>query len=235
MAETPDPGPQKSKESRPSWYQRARPYLWGGGKWRPAARRTAILISLITNLVLLIVLGLLAQQLFTLKNFINQDIIAGLYTNFVLMDRAHITTTVQVNDTLKVVDTIPVVFDLQLAQDTQVVLTKDTPIENATIILNNQAVPLDLVLKAGTPLSINLDLVVPVSQTVPVALDVPVVLEVPVDIPLADTQLHQPFIGLQEVVSSYYWKLNQTHSWAELPFCQKPLSSVVCKILLLSE
>ncbi len=236
MAEIPEPNRQNPKgDNRSKWYQLIRPYIWSGGKWQPAARRLAIIIPIVFNLVLIILLGLLTQQLFTIKNFINQDLIGGLYYNFVLMDRAHITTTVEVSDTIKVVDTIPVVFDLHLAQDTEVVLTRNTSIENATIILNNQPVPLDLTLKAGTPLNINLDLIVPVSQTVPIALEVPILLQVPVDITLADTKLHDPFIGLQEVVSPYYWKLSETNSWSDFSFCQGFLGKFFCKTLLLSE
>jgi hypothetical protein len=222
-------------KTRANWYGKVRPYFWSGGKWRPAARRLAILISLATNLILILILGILAQQLFVVKNFINQDIIEGFYTNFVLMDRAHITTTVQVSDTIQVADTIPVVFDLQMEQDTKVTLTRDTPIQNATIMLNNQPVPLDLTLRAGTPLHINLDLVVPVSQTIPISLDVPILLQVPVDIALEDTKLHEPFVGLQKVVSPYYWKLRQVESWADLPFCQGALKGFFCRTLLLSE
>jgi hypothetical protein len=237
MTETTDSNPPAStSQDPPKPVRTISPLIWGGGQWRVATRRLAIIIPLITNLIMIIALGILAQQLFTIKNFINKDLIGGFYYNFVLMDRAHITTTVEVVDTIKVVDRIPVVFDLKLEQDTQVVLTKDTPIENATIYLNNQAVPLDLILRAGTPLSINLDLNVPVSQTIPVVLDVPINLEVPVDIPLAESKLHDPFIGLQEVLSPYYWSLYESKaSWADFPFCQGVIQGSICKILLLAE
>jgi hypothetical protein len=238
MAEIPETNSQttKKQKTRSTWYKPLRPYLWGGGEWRPAARRLAIIIPFAINLILIILLGVLAQQLFTIKNFINQDLIGGLYYNFVLMDRAHITTTVQVNDTILVSDTIPVVFDLELAQDTEVVLTRDTPIVNATIFLNNQPVPLDLTLRAGTPLNINLDLTVPVSQTVPVELDVPISLNVPVDIALADTNLHEPFVGLQNVVAPYFWKLYESNdSWADFSFCQGTIRGFFCKTLLLAD
>lgn len=237
MAEIPETNSQtKINQTRSTWLKPLRPYIWGGGKWRPAARRLAIIIPFTINLILIILLGVLAQQLFAIKNFINQDLIGGLYYNFVLMDRAHITTTVQVSDTIMVSDTIPVVFDLQLAQDTEVVLTRDTLIENATIFLNNQPVPLDLTLRAGTPLNINLDLTVPVSQTIPVTLHVPILLNVPVDIALADTKLHDPFVGLQEVVAPYFWKLHESNdSWADFPFCQGSIRGFICKTLLLAE
>jgi hypothetical protein len=237
MEELQQPNSTSPQDKQPAaWQHVVRPYLWDGGQWWSAARRIAIILPLVINLVLLIVLGVLVQQVFTIKDFVNQELIGGLYYNFVMMDRAHITTTVRVEDTIQVVDTIPVVFDLELEQDTKVVLTQDTPIKNATIYLNNQPVPLDLNLRAGTPLNINLDLTVPVSQTVPVKLSVPVSLEVPVDIALADTQLHDPFIGLQNVLGPYYWRLREANdSWADFPFCQGPIKRLVCKVLLLAE
>jgi hypothetical protein len=170
-------------------------------------------------------------------------LLGGLYANFVKMDEAHILTQIQVNDTIRVKDTIqvddtiPVVFDLPLAQNTQVVLTQDTPIKNATIYLNGIAVPLDLVLRQGTPLNISLNLTVPVSQTlpvklsVPVDLTVPVNLTVPVDIPLDQTQLHAPFVGLREVVAPYQGMLaDLPSSWDETPLCA-PWVDWVCKLL----
>lgn len=74
--------------------------------------------------------------------------------------------------------------------------------------------PTDIVLQ-GTPLNIHLVLVVPVSQTVPVVLhvpvdlevpinlDVPVSLDVPVNIPLSETDLHQPFTNLAALLRPY--------------------------------
>jgi hypothetical protein len=219
-----------------SWQSAVRPFFWGGGEWGSAARRTAILISFATNLVLIIALGIAAQQIFTIKNFVNNNLIKGFYENFIYMDLAHITTTVQVSDTIQVVDAIPVVFDLELSQNTEVVLTQDTPIKNATIYLNNQPVPLDLILRAGTPLNIHLELTVPVSKTVPLRLTVPVQLEIPVDIPLEDTMLHDPFIGLQEVLSPYYWNLKKVKdSWHDYPLCQGAIMQTFCSRVLLAK
>ncbi len=61
-----------------------------------------------------------------------------------------------------------------------------------------------------------LDLEVPVDQEIPVNLDVNV------DIPLRETDLHEPFTGLQEVILPYREFLNQTpNSWSEA-VCGKP-------------
>lgn len=194
-------------------------YLWQG-RVIPAFWTTASVLSLTVNLILILVLVVLGRELFNLKGLITNQLIGGLYDNFVLMDDASIVTTIAVNDTIQVVDTIPVVFDLPLAQDTSVVLTSDTPVKGTTIFLNGVAVPLDLILPEGTALNIRLDMVVPVSQTVPVVLNVPVALNVPVNIPLNKTELHQPFVGLQNVVSPYQALLTSLpDSWEETPLC----------------
>jgi hypothetical protein len=202
--------------------------LWRGGIG-PALWNISSVVSLSVNLVLLIILIFLGRELFTLKRLIEHQLIGGLHSNFVKMDQAHIVTSIQVQDTIKVEDSIPVVFDLPLNQETTVVLTKDTPVKNATIFLNNSPVPLDIILRKGTPLNIALNLVVPVNQTVPVVLDVPVNLTVPVDIALAETDLHEPFTGLQDVVSPYQELLgDMPDSWNETPLCG-PLTGWMCE------
>ncbi len=203
-------------------------------------------ISLAVNLILFALLLSLGRDLFTLKGMVSDQVIGGLYTNFVKMDDAHIRTTIlvsdtlqvkdaiQVSDTIQVNDTIPVVFDLPLKKDTKVKLTKDTSVQNTTIYLNGTSVPLDLVLPKGTELSINLNMTVPVNQQVPITLKVPVNLNVPVnlsvpvrmnvpvDIPLNQTQLHEPFVGLQQVVEPYYGLLSGLPaSSQQLPQCGK--------------
>ena len=177
----------------------------------------ATVFSFVVNLVLIIVLLLVVGLVFEIKQAIAKPLIGGLHTSFVDMDQAHITTSILVSDTLLVQDTIPVVFNLPLKQNTTVTLVQDTPVQNATIYLNNQPVPLDLVLRQGTELGISLDLTVPVSQTVPVVLNVPVMMNVPVDIPLDETELHSPFTRLAGLVGPYDELLDKLpSSWNEL-------------------
>jgi hypothetical protein len=215
------------------WTDFARDVLWRG-KIGPAFWTVTGALSLVVSIALLVVLILFGRQLFALKSLVSDQLIGGLYYNFVLMDKAHITTDIQVSDTIQVDDSIPVVFDVPLSTKTTVVLTQDTPIENATIYLNGMPVPLDLTLREGTPLSIKLDLTVPVSKTVPVVLNVPVNLNVPVDIPLSETELHDPFIGLQSVVSPYYWRLvDLPDVWQDIPYCQDNYETA-CRWLLSS-
>ena len=224
-----------SSNPKPSWKEyldSLSPALWQG-RMMPAFWTITGAISMMVNVILIVVLISLGRQLFTLKSLITEQLIGGLYYNFVLMDQAHITSEILVSETIQVVDTMPVVFDLPLAQNTEVILTQDSPIKNATIVLNNQPIPLDLTLKAGTSLYIGLDLTVPVSQTIPVVLDVPIDLIVAVDIPLSETELHKPFVGLQDVLSPYFWPLyNANNSWDEVPICEGWLG-FICNWLLI--
>lgn len=183
-------------------------FLWQG-RVLPAFWSVGALLSVVLNIVLVVVVLVLMGQLFTIKSLITDDVVGGLYYNFLLMDQANIETTVQVEDM------IPVQFDLPLKQKTKVVLTRDTTINDATVSLSTGGLnivqaPTDIILPAGTVLPVELDLVVPVDT------EIPVTLTVPVDIPLNQTELHEPFVGLQEVVSPFYWMLiDLPNSWAE--------------------
>jgi hypothetical protein len=167
-------------------------------------------LSITLNFILIAVVIVLATQIFSIKAALTDDLVGGLYYNFLLMDQAEISTTVQVEDM------IPVQFDLPLNQNTVVVLTEATPIDNARVSLSTGGLnitnaPADIVLPAGTELPVRLDLVVPVDT------EIPVVLTVPVNIPLSETELHEPFAGLQDVVSPYYQMLNDLPgSWHEV-------------------
>ena len=232
MIRKPPPTPPKKASILESWQAAVqkipREAFWQGNV-RPAFWTVASIFSISVNLILLVVLILLGRQLFALKSLVQDGLIGGLYDNFVLMDQAHIRTTIDVVDTIQVVDEIPVVFDLPLNQDTTVVLGDDTTIPGATVYLNESAVKTTVVLPRGTPLNISLNLSVPVSTNVPVTLDVPIALTVPVDIPLSQTELHTPFSGLQSVVSPYQDLLtNLPGSWQETPVCGK-LTLWLCK------
>jgi hypothetical protein len=173
----------------------------------PAFWTIASIISLTFNVVLLIILLAVLQNLRILKLGSAMDIgnglLGGLYTNFEKMDNAHITKTIPVNTT------IPVKFDLPLNQQTNVVLSENVTIARALVTVNTGGLNITnalatIVLPEGTTLPVYLNLTVPVDTTVPVVLDVEV------DIPLAETQLHEPFSGLQEVVKPFYCMVNPT-------------------------
>jgi hypothetical protein len=85
---------------------------------------------------------------------------------------------------------------------TTVILTQDTNLPNTNVSLSTGGLtitnaPANITLPAGTLLPIALDITVPVSAMVPVQIPVQV------DIPLEQTQLHEPFVGLQNVVKPY--------------------------------
>jgi hypothetical protein len=177
--------------------------------FRPAFWTIASVLSLTINVIVLIVLLAVLQNMRTLKlgsamggaMELGNGLLGGLYTNFEKMDNAHITKTIPVNTT------IPVKFDLQLNQQTNVVLSQNVTINRALVTVNTGGLNITnalatIVLPEGTTLPVYLNLTVPVDTTVPVVLDVAV------DIPLAETQLHEPFSGLQEVVKPYYCMVN---------------------------
>jgi hypothetical protein len=187
-------------------------WIWQG-KIAPAFWTVACLISLTVNLFLIVALLIVAKQVFGLKGLVEGQLIGGLYQNFVLMDDARITTTVQVHDE------IPVRFDLPVVTETTVKLTEDTRIKGVRINLRTGGLsitdaPANIVLPAGTKLPIALNITVPVSNTVPVNLTVPV------DIPLNQTELHEPFVGLQAVLFPYkQWMASLPDSWLETQVC----------------
>ncbi len=174
----------------------------------PALWNIASVLSLTVNMILIIVLIVLVISInsigLSLSSLLGMgtDLLGGLYGNFERMDRAHITTDI------KVETSIPVKFDLQLNQQTNVVLSQDVTINNALVTVNTGGLNIarantTIVLPSGTTLPVFLNLTVPVDTTVPV------VLNVPVDIPLKDTQLHEPFAGLQDVVKPFYCMINK--------------------------
>jgi len=189
-------------------------------KIAPAFWTIASILSLVINLILIVILLVLASQLFTLKRVVQEQVLGGLYRNFILMDQAHIRTTIPVSTE------VPARFTLPLETETEVVLTEDTFLQGATVRelstggLTIRNAPADIVLPAGTRLPVALNLDVPVDQMIPVNLNVQV------DIPLSQTELHQPFVGLQEVVRPYYKMLDDLpDSWGEL-LCRSAAGSL---------
>ncbi len=183
-------------------------WLWQG-KLTPAFWTVSSVISMTVNIILIVALLLVGKQLFALKQAV-VPLVDGLNKNFVLMDQAVIATQVEVHDH------IPVVFDLPVKANTDVVLSRDVLIRNARVNLSTgglviQNAPADIVLPQGTRLPVRLSIVVPVNTKVPVDLNVPV------RIPLRETELHRPFVGLQQVIAPYQGLLNDVpNSWEGL-------------------
>jgi hypothetical protein len=187
----PPPAAENQEEKR----ERRMRMLWTVGS----------VMSILLNCILLVVLVILGNQLFIIKKMVGLDLIGGLYANFVKMDEASIKTNITVSDQ------IPINFNLPISQDTVVTLREPTSIKGArvTLVTGGLAInnaPADIVLPAGTNLPVHLELVVPVQQTIPI------ILNVPVDIPLNQTELHEPFTGLQQVIAPFFWLLKP--EWA---------------------
>ena len=215
----PPPPPPESSSNGSGW----RSIFWQG-KPMPAFWTIAGIFSIVLNVILIIVVVILARNLFTINALVEDGLINGLYDNFVKMDEATIITTVQVDDT------IPVVFDLPVQTNTTVELTEPVSIYGAMVTINTGNLyinaPADIVLPAGTSLPIALDIIVPVDQEVPVSLTVPV------NIPLNETELHEPFAGLQDVVGPYQRLLaDLPNRWEGIEACKEGLGNNICALI----
>jgi len=231
-AQTPEEKSQPVKTPPPttptSGAEKPKKRLLSAEKIGPAFWTIASTLSLIVNVILIIVIVILVRQLFSIKALVNDQLLGGLYNNFVLMDQARIKSTIPVSAE------VPAKFTLPLETQTVVVLSQDTQILGAKVSIHTGSpftggmdlnAPADIVLPAGTQLPVFLKLQVPVDEKIPVNLNVAV------DIPLNQTELHQPFVGLQEVVGPYHTMLNDLpNSWNEAVCGPQP--NLLCRMLL---
>lgn len=169
----------------------------------------AILFSFIMNFVLLAVVLILGVLLFDIKNGILEPLIDGLHTNFIKLDEADIIRQ------LAVQDEIPVQFTLMVEDSINVQLTQDVElVRPATFNLpgggGNISGTVNLRLPAGLELPIALSLPVDVDERVPVNM------LVDVEIPLSETELHEPFYGLRMLLEPYVQLIDALpDSWPE--------------------
>ena len=216
------PPPVSSTDSSPAPRNRERRF-----KFLPAFWTIASILSFTVNLILIIALLIawqLLDQIRTLQTYGMGEasgLLGGLYTNFVKMDEANIRTNIHVEKD------IPVQFTLNVTGPTNVTLSQPVTIRGASVSvqtggLNIQDANATIVLPAGVVLPINIEnLVVPVDQKVPAILDVPV------DIPLAQTELHEPFVGLQQVVKPWYCLVEPGASFNGLQVCSQTTDPVL--------
>lgn len=147
---------------------------------RQALWNVTTILSLIINIILLAALLLTSRMLFYARDTISRRILfEGLYLPFSKLDQAHIRATIPITQDISI--------RLPVRQTTVVTLTENTLIRNARVSILNT--PADITLPAGTRLPIELDMVI--EATIPISMTVPV------DIPLAETELHEPFADLQ--------------------------------------
>jgi hypothetical protein len=170
-------------------------------------------LSLLINAVLLAALLLMARELSTLKQVVGEGLLGGLHSNFVKMDQAHIRADIPV------AADVPVDFLLPLSATTEVVLTSDTQISGARVTILAGSLQLvnasaTILLPAGARLPIALDMTVPVRTTIPIHM------AVPVNIPVYATELHEPLVGLQEVVRPLYCLFRPDAVSLGVPLCR---------------
>ena len=162
----------------------------------------ASLISMIFNVVVIIVIvvAFWAYRDIKLPEGVGvttlNKLLSGLYSNFEKLDRATIKTVIPVDAQ------IPLDISVPVQTTTQITLADSVVIPNAQVVINTGGLNINsnarVTLPAGTPLSVNLNFNLPVQTSIPVHLDVPV------NIPMKDTELHEPFVGLQDVVQPLY-------------------------------
>lgn len=173
-----------------------------GLKFGPPFWTVTGILSLVVNGILIAVLLVLMNMLGQLQGLqgtasnLGASVLGGMYSNFEKMDRATIKTVIPVDAQIPLDITVPV------QTTTQITLAEAVNIPNAQVVINTGGLNINsnarVTLPAGTPLMVNLDFNLPVQATIPVHL------EVPVNIPMAETELHEPFVGLQEVVRPWY-------------------------------
>jgi hypothetical protein len=183
---------QPAGSGRPWWNSGFFPLFW----------TIASAISLTINVLLcLLVFGLLSIREPITKTVTGQSsgILGGLYSNFQAMDQATIRSNIPVDAS------IPLDIMVPVNNAGAAITMVGAPAEfDAHVVINTGVLKINAparvtLLRSVTPLNINLQgLVVPVQTSVPVHLDVPV------NIPLNQTELHQPFVGLQEVVKPWH-------------------------------
>jgi hypothetical protein len=170
----------------------------------------ASLISMIFNAVVIVVVVVAFWAYRDIKLPEDVDItmlnklLGGLYSNFEKLDRATIKTVIPVDAQ------IPLDISVPVQTTTQITLAESVVIPNAQVVINTGGLNINsnarVTLPAGTPLSVNLNFNLPVQTSIPVHLDVPV------NIPMKDTELHEPFVGLQDVVRPLYCMVDPSAS-----------------------
>lgn len=180
----------------------------------PAFWTIASLMSITVNIILIAILLIMLNMLTGIQLTANDQIsglLGGLYNNFVKMDQATISRTIPVDANIPLNIVVPV------QTTTRITLAERVVIQDARVRINQGGVSIDapamVTLPANTPLIVNLDFPLTVQNSIPVHLDVPV------NIPLNETQLHEPFVGLRQVVEPWYCLVEPNAVFNGMPVC----------------
>jgi hypothetical protein len=193
-------------------------------KFLPAFWTIASLMSITVNVILIVILLILFQMLGAIQTTADDKVsglLGGLHDNFVKMDQANIKTSIHVEKE------IPVQFTLNVSGPTVVRLSQPVLIEGARVTVSTGSMsivnaPATITLPQGLPLPINIEnLAVPVDQKVLAVLDVPV------DIPLDQTELHEPFLGLQQVIRPWYCLIEPNARFNDSPVCPQLTNTIL--------
>lgn len=200
------PAREKKPFRLPAWHLPSLPRFSPPHLDRAALRQAlwniTVITSFLINIILLSTLLLTSRLSFLARDTISRRILfEGLYLPFGKLDQAHIRTTIPITQDLTI--------RLPVRQRTIVTLTENTLIRNARVSILNT--PADITLPAGTRLPIELDMVI--EATVPISMTVPV------DIPLAETELHEPFTDLQHTFRPLITIL-YPHDWSQSGVCK---------------
>ena len=172
----------------------------------PAFWTVTGILSLVVNGVLLSVLLIALQMLGAIQLTANDktsSLLGGLYLNFLKMDEATIAANIPVQQMVPLNINVPVTITGAIAD---IKLTSPAVINNAHVLITEGGVQINadaiVTLPVGTPLTVEINTRNPFN--LPVQAEIPVSLNVPVNIPLKNTELHEPFTGLQQVVRPLY-------------------------------
>jgi len=168
----------------------------------------ASVISLAVNVVLIALLFILVDMITGLQLTANDQVsglLGGLYNNFVKMDQATISTNIPVDANIPLDFRVPVDLTAATAPgQTSIILPANTVLRAKVEITEGGVrinAPATVTLLQDTQINavkILSSFEIPIQRTIPIHLDVPV------NIPLNQTQLHEPFTGLRQVVEPYY-------------------------------
>jgi hypothetical protein len=190
----------------------------------PAFWTVASVLSLIVNLVLIGILLIVLQMLGALQLTANDrfsGVLGGLYHNFVRMDQATIAADIPVTANIPLNIVVPV------QTTTRIKLAERTVIPNAHVRITTGTVNIDADAEVTLPMDQELNVILDFPLTVQNS--IPISLNVPVNIPLSKTQLHDPFVGLQEVVKPYYCLVEPNATLNGVQICS-PLASPVIQL-----
>jgi hypothetical protein len=202
-------------------------------RFLPAFWTVASVISIFVNVVLIAILLIALRMLGTIQLTADDQfsgMLGGLFHNFVKMDNASIIADipVQASVPLNIVVPVQTTTRIRLSEDVTipahvVINTGGVDIDaDATVTLyadsSNRTIPAPQIQSGATTLPIALDFPLTVQNTIPVSLNVPV------NIPLSQTQLHEPFVGLQQVVKPYYCLVEPNATLNNVQICS-PLVS----------